>query len=120
VGFIYLIGFLIMVIAWINYINLATARSVERAREVGVRKVMGALRQNLIKQFMLESLLINCIAFLLGVFAAVLLNPAFSRLIGKTVESQFGMLPEYWLLFGAIFIGGTLLSGLYPAFILSG
>ena len=66
VGFIYLIGFLIMAIAWINYINLATARSVERAREVGVRKVMGALRQNLIKQFMLESLMVNCIAFLLG------------------------------------------------------
>jgi putative ABC transport system permease protein len=120
VGFIYLIGFLIMAIAWINYINLATARSVERAREVGVRKVMGALRQNLIKQFMLESLVINCIAFLLAIFAAVLLNPAFSRLIGKTSESQFGMLPEYWILFAAIFIGGTLLSGLYPSFILSG
>ena len=120
VGFIYMIGFLIMAIAWINYINLATARSVERAREVGVRKVMGALRQNLIKQFMLESLVINFIAFLLAIFAAVLLNPAFNRLIGNTVESQFGMLTEHWLLFAAIFIGGTLLSGLYPAFILSG
>ncbi len=120
VGFIYLIGFLILAIAWINYINLATARSVERAREVGVRKVMGALRQNLIKQFMLESLLINCIAFLLAICGALLLNPAFNRLIGKTVESKFDMLPEYWILFAAIFIGGTLLSGLYPAFILSG
>ena len=120
VGFIYLIGFLIMAIAWINYINLATARSVERAREVGVRKVMGALRGNLIKQFMLESLVINCIAFLFAILAAILVNPAFSRLIGKTAESQFGMLTEYWLLFVAIFIGGTLLSGLYPAFILSG
>jgi putative ABC transport system permease protein len=120
VGFIYLIGFLILAIAWINYINLATARSVERAREVGVRKVMGALRQNLIRQFMLESLLINCIAFLLAIGGALFLNPAFNRMIGKTVESNFGMLPEYWLLFAAIFVGGTLASGLYPAFILSG
>jgi len=120
VRFIYLIGFLILAIAWINYINLATARSVERAREVGVRKVMGALRQNLIKQFMLESLLINCIAFLLAICGALILNPAFNRLIGKTVESKFDMLPEFWVLFAAIFIGGTLLSGLYPAFILSG
>ena len=120
VGFIYLIGFLIMAIAWINYINLATARSVERAREVGVRKVMGALRQDLVRQFMLESLVINFVAFVIALCAALLANPAFNRLIGKPVESQFGMAPEYWLLFAAIFIGGTLLSGLYPAFILSG
>jgi len=120
VGFIYMIGFLIMAIAWINYINLATARSVERAREVGLRKVMGALRQNLVKQFMLESLLINCIAVMIAALAAVLTTPVFNRLIGRTAGSQFGMLPEYWLLFALIFIGGTLLSGLYPAFILSG
>jgi putative ABC transport system permease protein len=81
---------------------------------------MGALRQNLVKQFMLESLLINCIAALIAALAAVLATPVFNRLIGKTVGSQFGMLPEYWLLFASIFIGGTLLSGLYPAFILSG
>jgi putative ABC transport system permease protein len=81
---------------------------------------MGALRQNLIKQFMLESLLLNCIAFLIAVAAAILLTPSFNRLIGKTVDSGFSMLPEYWLLFTAIFIGGTLLSGIYPAFILSG
>lgn len=120
VGFIFLIGFLIMIIAWINYINLATARSVERAREVGVRKVMGALRSNLIKQFLLESLLLNAVALILAFAAVLLLTPAFNNLIGKTASSGFSMLPKYWFIFSSIFTGGTLLSGLYPAFILSG
>jgi putative ABC transport system permease protein len=120
VGFIYLIGFLIMAIAWINYINLATARSVERAREVGVRKVMGALRIDLIKQFLLESLLLNGIALAIAFCAAYLLTPSFNHLIGKTTGSGMYMLPQYWLLFVSIFTAGTLLSGLYPAFILSG
>lgn len=120
VGFIYLIGFLIMAIAWINYINLATARSVERAREVGVRKVMGALRRNLITQFLLESLVLNAIALVLAIGAVLLLTPVFNNLIGKTASTGFAMLPQYWLLFGSIFIAGTLLSGIYPAFVLSG
>ncbi len=120
VGFIYLIGFLIMAIAWINYINLATARSVERAREVGVRKVLGALRGHLVRQFLVESFLLNGIALLIGGLIAYLLTPVFNNVIGKQQGSGFYMLPEYWSLFGFIFLGGTLLSGLYPAFILSG
>src|SRR5690242_2189718 len=74
VAFMFLIGFFIMGIAWINYINLATARSVERAREVGMRKVLGALRADLIRQFMLESLLLNFAAFTIAVLAAYLLS----------------------------------------------
>jgi len=120
VKFIYLIGFLIMAIAWINYINMATARSVERAREVGMRKVMGALRANLIKQFMIESLLINSVALVLAFAAVILLTPSFNNLVGKTNTTGFSILPIYWTIFGSIFLAGTLLSGLYPAFVLSG
>src|SRR5436190_22849025 len=66
VAFLFLIAFLIIGIAWINYINLATARSLERAREVGIRKVAGAVRRNLILQFMIESFLLNLVALLVA------------------------------------------------------
>lgn len=66
VKFMFLIGFIILAIAWINYINLSTARSVERAKEVGVRKVLGAVKSNLIRQFMLENFLLNFIAIIIA------------------------------------------------------
>jgi putative ABC transport system permease protein len=66
VSFLFLIAIFIICIAWINYINLATARSVERAKEVGVRKVLGAVRSNLIRQFLMESLVLNFISLILS------------------------------------------------------
>lgn len=119
VNFMFLIGFIIMGIAWINYINLSTARSVERAKEVGVRKVLGAAKSTLIQQFMLENLLLNLIAILLAGFAVYLLTPWFNQLMGRDIVSGFYMSAKYWLIFAGIFMAGTLLSGLYPAFVLS-
>jgi putative ABC transport system permease protein len=119
VNFMFLIGFIIMGIAWINYINLSTARSVERAKEVGVRKVLGAVKGNLIKQFMLENILLNFTAILLAGIAVAALIPWFNTLMGKDIASGFSMSAKYWLIFSVIFISGTLLSGLYPAFVLS-
>src|SRR6185503_4696710 len=66
VSFLFMIAFFIIGIAWINYINLATARSTERGREVGMRKVLGALRKNLIGQFLVESFLLNLVAFIVA------------------------------------------------------
>ncbi|MBO9564057.1 MAG: ABC transporter permease [Niastella sp.] len=119
VGFLFLVAIFIIGIAWINYINLATARSVERAREVGVRKVLGALRTDLIRQFLTESFLLNVVALLLsvGIFY-VLLNP-FDQFTGHP-STNISLTPHYWQLFAILFIGGTLLSGMYPAFVLSG
>ena len=119
VNFMFLIGFIIMGIAWINYINLSTARSVERAKEVGVRKVLGAAKGNLVRQFMLENILLNFTAILLAGIAVAILIPWFNTLMGKEVASGFSMSGKYWLIFSVIFISGTLLSGLYPAFVLS-
>jgi putative ABC transport system permease protein len=119
VSFMFLIGLIILGIAWINYINLSTARSVERAKEVGVRKVLGAAKGNLVKQFMLENVLLNLTAILLAGFAVALLTPWFNNLMGKDVATGFSMSAKYWLIFFAIFCSGTLLSGLYPAFVLS-
>ncbi|WP_426668898.1 ABC transporter permease [Mucilaginibacter sp. McL0603] len=119
VNFMFLIGFIIMGIAWINYINLSTARSVERAKEVGVRKVLGAAKGNLVRQFMLENILLNFTSILLAGIAVAALIPWFNTLMGKDVASGFSMSGKYWLIFSVIFISGTLLSGLYPAFVLS-
>jgi len=120
VNFMFLIGFIIMAIAWINYINLSTARSVERAREVGVRKVLGASKGLLIKQFMLESLILNFTAIAIAAAAVLISTPAFNTLMGLEKHNVFALTGEYWLWFALIFISGTLLSGLYPAFVLSG
>ncbi|HMH23974.1 MAG TPA: ABC transporter permease [Puia sp.] len=119
VGFLFLISFLIIAIAWINYTNLATARSLERAREVGVRKVLGAIRADLVLQFLTESFLLNFLAFVIALASAWLLAPSFNRLIGSEATS-FSLPANYALAFTGIFLAGSLLSGLYPAFVLSG
>ena len=120
VSFLFLIAFLIIAIAWINYINLATARSLERAREVGIRKVAGAIRRNLVIQFMVESFLLNLVALSLAGAIVFLLTPWFNQLTGRTGNADVFSASKYWFLFVAVFIGGSALSGLYPAFVLSG
>ncbi len=119
VGFLFLVAIFIIGIAWINYINLSTARSVERAREVGVRKVLGAARSSLVYQFLAESFLLNLFSFLLSLLLFYLLLPSFDHFVGKDATG-IGLTSRYWQLFMAVFIGGTLLSGIYPAFVLSG
>jgi putative ABC transport system permease protein len=120
VAFLFLIGFFIMGIAWVNYINLATARSVERAREVGIRKVMGALRTDLVSQFLFESFLLNLVSLLIALSAVIVLTPGFNQMIGRVSSAGFILQPAYGYIFGIIFITGTLLSGIYPAFVISG
>jgi len=120
VSFLFLIAFFIIGIAWINYINLATARSLERAREVGVRKVMGAIRRNLVVQFLVESFLINLIAFVIALSIAYLITPSFNHMIGRAGSSGFSFPANYWIGSALVFLSGCILSGLYPAFILSG
>lgn len=120
VSYLFLIGVLIMLIAWINYINLATARSVERAREVGVRKVLGALRYDLIKQFLTESFLLNIISLAIALLLAYLLTPAFNHFIGREGNMGFILNTSYMAGFLLLFLAGSFLAGIYPAFVLSG
>ena len=120
VGFLFMIAFFIIAIAWINYSNLATARSLERAREVGVRKVLGALRTDLILQFLVESLLLNLLAAVVAFLAVFLLTHSFNHLIGTASTNNFNLPLTYWTGILSLFVGGTFLSGLYPAFVLSG
>jgi putative ABC transport system permease protein len=118
--FLLLIAGFILVIAWVNYINLSTARATERAREVGIRKVVGAHRTQLIRQFLLESGLINAIAAVAALLLVLLALPAFSGLVGHPFTPRTLMeSPALLLAFGGVFLFGTVLSGLYPAFVLS-
>jgi putative ABC transport system permease protein len=119
VTFLFLIAFFIICIAWINYINLATARSLERAREVGVRKVLGALRADLIRQFMLESLLLNLVALLVAVIIALAIDPMFAHLSGRSLPSVLNLPRAYIEYFLILLATGTFLSGIYPALVLS-
>ncbi len=119
VNFLLIISIFIMVIAWINYVNLSTARSLDRAKEVGVRKVMGSYRVQLVRQFLFESLVINLLAVVLAFIIVLVALPLFNSLTGNTLTFSLLADVNFWLALIAIFIGGTFLSGLYPAFVLS-
>jgi putative ABC transport system permease protein len=114
------IAFFIVVIAWVNYINLATARAINRAKEVGVRKAVGSLRGQLIAQFMTESILLNGFAVLLALIFVALALPRFNEVSGQ--QLSFALLGSrlFWLPLVVLFVVGAFFSGLYPAFVLSG
>ncbi len=119
VYFLLIISFFIIAIAWINYINLSTARSMDRAKEVGVRKVMGSYRGQLIGQFLFESMLINLMAVILAFALILVCLPVFNSLTGKSITFSLLGDSRFWLVLSALFITGTFLAGLYPAFVLS-
>jgi len=114
-----IIALFILLIATINYMNLATARSTKRAMEVGIRKILGAKRKNLIFQFIGEAIIISCIAIWLSVALADLLLPKFNQLAGKEINIDW--MNNLWIilltLIVALVIG--IIAGSYPAFILS-
>jgi len=110
----------IVVIAWSNYINLSTALGAGRAKEVGVRKVAGAGRRHLIRQFLVEAGLVNAAATGLSVLLVQLSLASFSRLTGTPPEFIIWHNIWFWAALLFVFLGGILLSGLYPAFVLSG
>jgi putative ABC transport system permease protein len=114
------IAFFIVVIAWVNYINLATARAITRAREVGIRKAIGSRRGQLITQFLSESALLNGFALVIALVIILIAIPGFNRLSGQHLSfSLFGE-TNFWLGIAALFVIGVFFSGLYPAFVLSG
>jgi putative ABC transport system permease protein len=114
-----IVAVFILLIACFNFINLTTARSAERAKEVGIRKVVGAGRQQLTWQYLGESVIVCLIAFFISIGAAALLLPSFNTLAGKTISAGIF---EHWGMIGALFIasiGIGLLAGIYPALVLS-
>lgn len=113
------IGFFILLIACINFMNMATARASVRAKEVGVRKVLGSLRKQLISQFLTESLLNSFLAFFLAIGIVFLMLPGFNQLTEKSLtDPLFGANGLWPYLTLAAFVVG-ILAGIYPAFVLS-
>ncbi len=119
IDFMKVISIFILAIAWINYINLSTARATDRAKEVGLRKTVGAERSQLIAQFLFESFLLNLCGAVLALVFAQLVVPFFNDLVGKEILTFIWTdLSLAWIV--AFIISGTILAGFYPAMILSG
>jgi putative ABC transport system permease protein len=112
------IAALIMLIACINFTNLATIRAVERSKEVGMRKVMGALRNHLIWQFIGESLMLALISCALSVGLLLVLMPSYNQLLGYDLTVSWSSLPIWLFLLGVILVVGFL-AGSYPAIFMS-
>lgn len=119
ITFFALIALLILLIAWINYLNLSTSRAMQRAVEVGIRKTIGAFRQQITMQFLFESLFLNSIALVFAIALSIYLEPILSEVIGLDLSQTYQNNSLFWIGFGAIVLIGALLSGLYPALILS-
>jgi len=115
-----LVAFFILLIACINFMNLTTARSANRAREVGMRKVAGAYRSDLIRQFFGESMLLACVAFCLALGLVRLLLGAFNTLAAKELTLGISSSGWLWLVLLGIALLTGFISGTYPALFLSG
>lgn len=119
-----IIALFIIVIAWVNYINLSTARAVERAKEVGIRKVVGGVRKQLISQFLTESMLVNLVGIIIAIALVLLVQNAFNNLLQNKLSLSYLFskgLSGYSILIGLVLIvlAGIFISGFYPAFVLS-
>ena len=114
-----IVAVFILLIACINFVNLTTARSAERAKEVGIRKVAGAGRFQLARQFIAESVIISFIAFIISLLMCLALLPLFNQLAGKVVSTPVFYHPMYILSLLCLSVMIGIIAGLYPAFVLS-
>ncbi|GAA4803303.1 hypothetical protein GCM10023231_35370 [Olivibacter ginsenosidimutans] len=114
-----IVAFLILLIACVNYTNLSVAQSANRGTEIGIRQVMGAGKQQLLRQFLSESVLVTSLALVLGFMICAALLPLFNNITGKTFS--YGLLFRPWFLLATILLSLaiSLLAGAYPAVILS-
>ncbi|MBS1682315.1 MAG: ABC transporter permease [Bacteroidetes bacterium] len=113
-----IVALFILAIACVNFMNLSTARSANRAKEVGVRKVMGSLRGHLVRQFLTESTLITVVAFLIAIGLAYFVLPLFNSLSAKSLSIPFSN-PIFYLSIIAVALVVGMLAGVYPSFFLS-
>ena len=115
-----LIGIFLLVIACVNFINLATAQAVNRSKEVGIRKVLGSTREQLVFQFISETFIITLVAIIIGVAVAFVALPYFNKLLDIQLSTGFLADPQVILFIVILLIAVTFLAGFYPAMILSG
>ena len=114
VDFLMIVAVFIVVMAWVNYINLSTARALTRSKEVGLRKVVGASRRHIVTQLFYETLIINLIAVTLAVVLVQIFLPVFSGIAGTPAAFHMWHRPWFWTALSALLLGGIFLSGSYP------
>jgi len=119
VEFLFIIAFFIILMAWVNYVNLSTACSLRRAKEVGLRKVVGASRKQLIGQFFIEIVVINLVSIAIAFGLIFLALPYFCQITGVPTSILIWSQSWFWLTSGLLFFAGIFLSGLYPVTVLS-
>ena len=120
--FVYLlsgVALLILIIAWFNYVNLSTAGALKRAKEVGIRKVTGATKAQLIRQFLTESAVLNVLAFLIAITLITALQNPYSMIVNKEMSLTIMFQSNFWILTIGLLLIGTLASGAYTAFVLA-
>src|SRR5436305_146470 len=113
------IAVLILMIACINFINLTIAQSLKRSKEIGIRKVVGSTRKQLIKQFLAESFLFSLIAFVIAIFLTIAILPFFNELANKKLSLSY--LSDWYLYAGyfLLLLGTSFIAGFYPSLVLS-
>jgi putative ABC transport system permease protein len=114
-----LIAIFILILAWVNYINISTSRALERSKEVGIRKVSGAYRKELVKQFFFEYMGILSVAAVFTALIVFELKSYVAQLTGANLSFRFLFRSPFWLDMTLLFLGGTFIAGIYPAFVLS-
>jgi len=117
----FLVGITLLILfsTWINYINLCTARSLDRIKEIGLRKVFGAYRSHIMRQFLMESVYFNFIAVIIALVSVNLGLPHFQKIMGIPLSFTLWSEPAFWLGACCMFVIGIFLSGLYPSLVLS-
>ncbi len=118
VKFLTAIAFIILILSWLNYINLSTTKSLERGKEVGIRKVAGAQRAQLIIQSLLESIILNITAIVIAVILSMTVLSAYKNYTGKELILQTSGISQFLPIISIIMVG-AILAGLYPAILLS-
>jgi len=119
VSFLTVIALLILIIAWVNYINLSTARAMDRAREVGIRKVIGSVKRQLVIQFLFESVIMSFLATLISILLIYLSLPVFRNITGQPLNLNIINDSVFWYILFVLLFMGTVLSSMYPALVLS-
>lgn len=114
-----IIAYAILIIAFVNFINLSTARSQDRSKEVGVRKVLGAHKYMLVKQFLWEAILMNLVPVIIAFIIIKVVSPFFVELTGKNLSTSFSNNTNLYIGILTLFIIGAFLSAIYPALFLS-
>jgi putative ABC transport system permease protein len=113
------IAFAVLAIAWINFINLSTARSTERAKEIGIRKTSGASRSDVFVQFFVEALVLNIVAFLVAVLLVEISLPLFGELLDKKISLSLAQSLGFWAISVVMILCGTVLAAWYPSLVVS-